>query len=159
MERVIDQVERKIHNLTEFLLKRRQSDGTINSEISISALAEYFNLGKEATLKMLRSYYTYSKGKMFPRGRGFKPTEAIFLREYRYQNSLTSKRDRERNGVESIGNYLIVSNSKNGEILVKERSECKSHHLILAICRTPQSATKRWKELMDEKVGAKKMSA
>ena len=148
MNQITIQVEEKIHSLIEFLLKRRQPDGTIRTEIGMNCLPEHFALGKETLITVMKTYYEYSKGIMFPKGRGFKPTEAIFLREYRYQNSLHKK----KYDGESVGNYLVVLNNKNQNIEVKEKKDIKPHHLVLSTCRTPEKATTRWQELMKEKL-------
>ena len=89
---------------------------------------------------------------MYPRGHGFKPTVVLFLREYRYQNSLTTKRHNERNNIDTSDNFLIVSDIKTGKLLVKEKNKCKANHQILSSCKTVEHATKRWQELMKEKL-------
>jgi len=146
------QVEEKINHLVDYLIKRRHSDGTIRTEIHMSELAKHFNLGNESIFNLLKSYYTYIKGTMYPRGHGFKPTVVLFLREYRYQNSLTTKRHNERNNIDTSDNFLIVSDIKTGKLLVKEKNKCKANHQILSSCKTVEHATKRWQELMKEKL-------
>lgn len=141
-----EEVGGKIHNLVEYLTARRHVDGTINTETPISAIAQEFNLGKETILKILKTYYTYTSGILYPRSRCFRPTDALFLREYRYQNSLTTKKHKPNKG-----NILIVLNTKTKTIEVKERRDYKpAMHNILATCSSPAHATKRYLELQKE---------
>lgn len=95
---------------------------------------------------MLKVYYNIVNGKLIPKVKGIRINEQKLLLEYRYQNTLLSRKRYTKENYQ----YAVVKNTKTNKLQVVEKDEICAHHIIVGRSITLPGAQKRWMELIKE---------